>query len=159
MVGTHVRDGNAHTLGDEFLAAGRQARIRVLTAPEDRMAGNPICHIEIPTNDLDGSMAFYERVFDWKMSKMGDDYAIFAILGDDGKPVMGGGIDPSRDPISSNQGIVFYVECHDIDVTLGEIEAAGGTTVTGKTRISPEHGFYALFEDPSGGRLGLWSRV
>jgi predicted enzyme related to lactoylglutathione lyase len=47
----------------------------------------------------------------------------------------------------------------DIEKKLREIEHAGGKIIKEKTGISPEFGFYALFNDPCGSLMGLWSRT
>ncbi len=48
-------------------------------------------------------------------------------------------------------------ELSDIDATLARVSEMGGRTLVPKTRISEEHGHFALFLDNVGNRLGLWS--
>ncbi|MBI2932777.1 MAG: hypothetical protein HYY16_14105 [Planctomycetes bacterium] len=50
----------------------------------------------------------------------------------------------------------------DIPATLAQVEKAGGRTLKTRTPViegSQEYGFFALFADPNGNRLGLWSRT
>lgn len=109
-------------------------------------------HIEIPTSDPQKSKDFYGQVFGWKMNENMPGYVMFS-TGDS----QGGGFTQESKP--SENGIVLYIEVEDILKKLGEIEAAGGKKVKDKTAISPEFGFYALFTDPSGNIMGLWSKT
>jgi len=124
---------------------------------------NAICHVEIPAPELQKSKAFYERVFGWRMHDLpGQSYALFAeptipLAFPETQPPVSGGLDADRSPVAQDAGVLLYISCHDIDGKLAAIEAAGGQTATGKTRISEEYGFYARFLDPCGNPLGLWS--
>lgn len=111
-----------------------------------------ICHTEIPSKDVNESAAFYGAVFGWETKVQGaGEYAVFHM--GDGKE---GGFDPSEEPAAG--GILIYVEVADIPESLAKIEAAGGTVVRGKTAVGGPHGYYALFTDPHGNRLGVWSQ-
>jgi predicted enzyme related to lactoylglutathione lyase len=111
-----------------------------------------INHIEIPTTDAQKSKDFYIKIFGWKMNEDMPGYVMFT-TGDN----QGGGFTEERKP--SEDGVVLVIEVEDIPKKLGEIEAAGGKKVKEKTAISPEFGFYALFTDPSGNIMGLWSKT
>jgi len=54
---------------------------------------------------------------------------------------------------------VLHIEVDDIEAALAKIDEAGGKTVSGKTKISDEFGYYAVFLDNVGNRLGLWSQT
>jgi predicted enzyme related to lactoylglutathione lyase len=108
-------------------------------------------HIEIPTTDAQKSKVFYRKIFGWKMNENMPGYVMFS-TGDD----EGGGF--TKDTKPSSNGVVLYIEVEDIQKKLAEIAAAGGKKVKDKTGISPEFGFYALFTDPCGNIMGLWSR-
>jgi hypothetical protein len=114
------------------------------------MANGEICHIEIFSKDLKTSKKFYEDIFGWEVKTELEgipNYATFMDKGD-----MGGGF---TDEV---EGIFFYIEVDDIDETLKQIENAGGKTEVPKTRISDEIGYAGIFTDPSGTRIGLWSK-
>lgn len=110
------------------------------------------CHIEIPTTDSQKSKNFYEKVFGWKMDISNPEYIQFATPDNEG-----GGFTPSSKPVQD--GVILYIEVEDIEKKLKEIEEAGGKTIKEKTGISPEFGFYALFNDPCGSLLGLWCKT
>lgn len=111
-----------------------------------------IVHIEIPAPDLDKASEFYTKVFGWKVQMMPEmNYALWS-PGDEG---VGGGFSKNY-PINTD-GILIHIGVEDIEAKLAEIEDAGGKTVTSKTKISDEYGFYAEFTDISGNKMGLWS--
>lgn len=109
-----------------------------------------VCHIEIPTTDPQKSKDFFGTVFGWQFEDMGD-YVTWRAHG------VGGGFTKESKPAAG--GVVIYIEVEDIDKKLGDIEKAGGTKVVGKTKISDEFGFYALFTDSCGNTVGVWSKT
>lgn len=116
------------------------------------MSHGSICHIEIPTTDAAKARAFYEDVFNWRTTAMNEmpGYALF--FPPDG---VGGGFTRAKAPI---QGPLLHVEVDDIGVTLAKIVKLGGATITPKTEISDEYGYYAVALDNTGNRIGLWSQ-
>jgi predicted enzyme related to lactoylglutathione lyase len=110
------------------------------------------CHIEIPTTDVQNTKEFYGQIFGWEFEDMGGGYVMF-------KPPDGlrGGFTTERKPTAD--GIALYIEVEDIPKKLEEIESGGGKLVTPKIKISDEFGFYAIFLDPQGNALGLWSKT
>jgi len=121
------------------------------------MAHGDFCHIELPTTDFVESRAFYESIFGWTFEIIPgfETYAMFTTPSG-----LGGGIDSGpRAESPSDKGPILHIETDDIDATLRRIEAAGGKTVVPKTKISDDFGFFALFLDNVGNRLGLWSRT
>lgn len=114
---------------------------------------NEVCHIEIVATDGAKAAEFYGGVFGWETSV---DPASGYVMFKDGSGVGGGLTAPMYE---GHTGTCIYIHVEDIEAMLKEIEAAGGETLIPKTRISEEHGFYALFKDLSGNVVGLWSKV
>jgi predicted enzyme related to lactoylglutathione lyase len=114
---------------------------------------NGICHIEIPCTDLNKAAKFYGDVFGWETQIIPEmNYAMFKAP--DG---IGGGF--SKDTkVSSEAGVMLYIEVEDIPAALKKIEAGGGKQIKEKTQISPEHGYFALFADGEGNMVGLWAK-
>jgi len=110
-----------------------------------------ICHVEVPAPDLAKAKAFYEGVFGWETQPMGETYLLFSAGPD------GGGLDADA-PVGDG-GAVLVLAVPDIDEKLAEIEAAGGSALSGKTEIGGGHGFYAYFRDPNGNKMGVWSQT
>lgn len=121
------------------------------------MAHGSFCHIELSTTDIEKTRSFYEGIFGWTFQIFPgmETYAMFQTPGG-----LGGGFDagPNADGPSA-VGPVLHIEVDDIDTALAKIGEAGGKTVAGKTKISDEFGYYAVFLDNVGNRLGLWSQT
>lgn len=111
---------------------------------------NKFCHIEIFSQNVDESADFYGKLFGWKTTPMMPQYMLY-----DGAGGVGGGFSTE---LAADNRFCLYIAVEDIEAKLKEIEAAGGKTITPKTKISDEHGFMALFTDPHGTTLGLWSQ-
>jgi predicted enzyme related to lactoylglutathione lyase len=111
-----------------------------------------ICHIEIPAPDLEKAKAFYKQIFGWKVedSPLGR-YCMFT-AGD-----LGGGFDPDL-PVA-DAGVRLVLKVKDIPATMREIVAAGGRAIRGKQEIGGGFGFWALFRDPNGNQLAIWSKT
>lgn len=113
--------------------------------------------VEIPVLDLLRALTFYQSILgvnieevDMGGDKMGvfpgDGSAVSVVLiqSDDYKP--------------SADGTVAYLNAgDDLQVVLDKIVANGGEMVVPKTEISPEIGFFAMFLDTEGNKLGLHS--
>jgi len=107
------------------------------------------CHIEIPTNDLEASKRFYGEVFGWKMTyDAAMDYLMF-------EPDEGPGGGFYKVDYVGVGAVIVYVKVPSIDEAMRRIIANGGSEVTPKTSLG-EMGWYAVFRDPVGVKIGLW---
>lgn len=118
------------------------------------MPSSPIVHLEIPAKDFAAADKFYSEVFGWKIQVDKQfDYHQFSAEGGPG----GGFI--AADGKQGNVGeVIVYLSVNDIDAALKKVNAAGGKTLTPKTDI-PGIGWYAIFADPTGNRMGLYTDV
>jgi predicted enzyme related to lactoylglutathione lyase len=115
------------------------------------MSEHPIVHIEFSSRDRGESIQFFGKVFGWKTQDMPEmNYATF----DPGSPP-GGGFNPTSDQVKAGD-VIVYVGTDDIEATLAKVESAGGKTIMPKTEIS-DTGWFALFADPTGNIIGLFS--
>ena len=116
------------------------------------MAKHPIVHVEIPSKDLKKNSQFYADMFDWKMTSIPElNYVIF----DSGEGSPGGGFPPVGDWNKTDR-VLVYVQTEDIDADLKKIESLGGKTILPKTEITGQ-GWFALFTDPEGNTLALYT--
>ena len=126
------------------------------------MTMSKVVHFEIPADDLDRAKSFYGSVFGWQLDTMpmpGGEYTTVRTTPVDEKTQM------PTDPGAINGGMmmrddrtpspVITIDVEAIDISLKEIEAEGGSTVTPRTEI-PGMGAFAYFKDPEGNVLGLW---
>jgi uncharacterized protein len=113
------------------------------------MAGK-VVHFEIPLDDAERGRAFYEQALGWQLEQWGP-VPYWTLAGAEGEGI-GGGLTMRSDEVP---GPLFYVGCDDVDATLTTVEAAGGTTLMGRSPI-PGMGWMALFQDTEGNRVGLF---
>lgn len=116
---------------------------------------DPIVYLELPSSDLAASKRFYDQAFGWRVDLHGDDYAEYE-AGEQAVSVGFNHVAPGADRPEGKP--LPYIKVDDIDAKLAEIVAAGGTVLKPKTLISAVYGSYALFADPCGAVLGLWSQ-
>lgn len=117
------------------------------------MSKRNVVHIEIPTSDTKSSAKFYESVFGWKMEHNTEfDYTMWA----DGAGSGGGFVSMADE--NADGKILIYIDSDDIDADLKKVASLGGTIIKPKTEI-PGTGWYAVFQDPNGNRLAVYSSL
>jgi predicted enzyme related to lactoylglutathione lyase len=120
---------------------------------------NAVSWVEIPVDDFQRAKKFYSEIFDFQMPEMQMGPALmgFFLMDQQGGGV-GGAIVKSESHVPSKQGSKVYLNGgSDLNVVLNRIEAAGGKTVLPKTEITPEIGYFAIFEDTEGNEVCLHS--
>lgn len=110
-----------------------------------------ICHIELFALDLQASARFYKDLFGWTISPHDEGYLFWKDTGGNG-----GGFTTAGAP-NTNPAATFYLKTDDIPKTLRDIVNHGGVVIRQKTEIGGDNGYYALFRDPAGNNIGLWS--
>lgn len=119
------------------------------------MSAHPIVHIEFSAKDPEAAGTFYAELFGWQVASMPDfDYVTF---NSEGGP--GGGFVRVSDEghVAYRPGdVIAYIGTDNIEATLAKAEALGGKTLLGKTEI-PNIGWFAIFADPTGNRVGLFT--
>lgn len=126
------------------------------------MKNNMVGWFEVPVTSMERAIAFYEKVFELKLERlpMGElDMAWFP-WNEEGTGTPGTLIYYPAAYKPSTDGVLVYFTAHSGDLAneLSRIEAAGGQVLQGKTQISEDHGFMALFIDSEGNRVALHSR-
>lgn len=122
------------------------------------MKTNPVGWFEIPVTDMDRAIAFYEKVFKFKIKfmdfggvKMGWFPNQGQAYGATGCLIQHEGYTPSHN------GTLVYLSCDDLQKELDRIKASGGKVMEKKKQISEEYGYMAVFEDSEGNRVALHS--
>ena len=109
-------------------------------------------HFEIPADNPDRAIAFYQSVFGWTFQKWDGPVSYWLITtGPNTEPGINGGLLPRRDP---SQPCVNTVGVADLDRTLADIESHGGKSVVPKMAV-PGVGWLAYCKDPDGNMIGL----
>jgi predicted enzyme related to lactoylglutathione lyase len=120
---------------------------------EAQEIAHPVNWWEVEVTDLERAGAFYSAVFGWSMRPFGAD-AMFAMRGES----MVCGLVRGEGP-PQGRGVKAYLETTDMEATLGRVESAGGAVVHRRALVADDGsmGWWALFTDPSGVTLGLWT--
>lgn len=113
--------------------------------------------IEIPVADLSRAIEFYQIILGLSIEKMEMDGVEMGVFPSDGKTVsivLAKGDDYK--PIA--EGALVYLNAGaDLQTALDKVAQNGGKIIVPKTAISPEMGYFALFIDTEGNKLGLHS--
>lgn len=110
---------------------------------------------EIPANDISRAINFYQSILDVNIEKMempGMEMGIFPYEGQmvTGVIMKGEGYKPSSD------GLTIYLNGGDnLQTILDKVEKNGGKIILSKTAHADENGYFALFLDTEGNKLGL----
>jgi predicted enzyme related to lactoylglutathione lyase len=110
-------------------------------------------HFEIPADEPERIIGFYQTVFGWSIQKWeggGMPYWLIT-TGPDGEPGINGGILKKRDP---EQPCVNTVGVANLDEAMAAVTGSGGTICVPKMPI-PGVGWLAYGKDPEGNIFGM----
>ena len=112
-----------------------------------------ITWVEITATDFERAVKFYNKLLNIELSVL--DFGtekMACIPNDEGAISFAPGFKPSKD------GVLVSLNMEDqLDQALVIIENEGGTVVKSKTKIEAEgRGYFALFIDSEGNKLGLY---
>jgi hypothetical protein len=112
-----------------------------------------IVHFELNTDDPLRAKGFYEKVFNWKIEKseMPMDYWMIT-AGPEEEQGINGGLQKREETADI---VTNYIGVPSIDEFSKKIEANGGTIINPKSPI-PGTGYFALFKDTEGNKLGIF---
>lgn len=114
---------------------------------------------EIPVNDMDRAILFYNHVFEIALAKQ--DFGGLAMAWfpwNETSKGAGGSLIQSDSYTPGHEGTLVYFSSEDADTEINRVEEAGGKVLQKKTEISPDIGYMALFEDSEGNRIALHSK-
>ncbi len=109
-----------------------------------------VIHFEIPADDPERAIKFYEDVFGWEIIKWEHGDYWLVSTGPDEEPGINGAIMPKKDGNMVRDTISVY----SIDEFAKKIESQGGKMLTGKMPI-PGMGFNQLFKDTEDNEFGM----
>jgi predicted enzyme related to lactoylglutathione lyase len=128
---------------------------------------NPIVHFEIPADNVERAMKFYQETFGWEIntyempegSATGGDpyYGIRTVEVDENDmPKEPGGINGGlMKRKMPGQPFMNYIQVDSIDEMLKVIKTNGGDIKLPKMEIAPTMGWIAAFMDTEGNMMGL----
>ena len=110
---------------------------------------------EIPATDISRAITFYQTILDINIEKMeipGIEMGVFPYE----NQIVTGVIMKGEDYKPTANGVTIYLNGGDnLQVILDRIEKNGGKILLPKTAHADESGFFALFLDTEGNKLGL----
>lgn len=113
---------------------------------------------EVPAADFDRAVNFYNQVFDLSLTRFESDQEKMACFPDDGKTVSGAVFEAPGYQPSSDGVLLHFNYAADLNQFLKKVETAGGKIDRPKTKIEAKgRGYFALFLDSEGNRLGVYS--
>lgn len=116
-----------------------------------------VAFFEIPSNDFDRTVKFYESVFGIAMLRFESESEKMAFFPEEGGKAPGA-ISWAKDFKPSQSGVLLSLECGSIDAVAPLIEIQGGKIIIPKTKIEAEgRGYFCTFIDSEGNTLGLYS--
>jgi uncharacterized protein len=126
------------------------------------MDRNPVGWFEIYVKDMPRAKAFYEAVFDAKLTKLeqtaGGISEMWAFpMSRDGSGAAGALVRMEGGPAGGGASTIVYFMTDDCTAELARVTANGGTVKKPKTSIGP-NGFIALAHDTEGNVIGLHSQ-
>jgi predicted enzyme related to lactoylglutathione lyase len=116
---------------------------------------NRVTHFEIPADDPDRAMRFYEKAFNWQFTQFGDQSYWMARTGDAGDPGIDGAVTKKNHP---DQPLTNNIQVADLDESIAKVEALGGVLVVPKTQI-PGVGWFCFFKDTEGNIMGMMQEL
>ena len=112
---------------------------------------------EIPATDLSRAIAFYEQILGISIEQMKFPEMEMGLFPYEGQMVTGmilkaEGYQPSAD------GVTLYLNGgENLQIILDKVEKNGGKIVIPKKPLADESGYFAIFHDTEGNKLGLHS--
>ena len=117
--------------------------------------GQPVAFFEVVSPDAAAAQKFYAELFGWQIAAdpaMGG-YGLVDTGAGDG--AIGGGIGTSDD--KTEKSVKIYMRVDDLDAYLDRAEQLGGQRLVPPTDLPGDFGRFAIFTDPDGNQVGLWS--
>jgi len=111
-----------------------------------------VVHFEVPADDPERSIKFFETVFGWTIEKWDGPIEYWLIMtGEEDKPGIDGGLARREDP---ETGVENIIDVKNLDQTLVDVEANGGTILRPRMAV-PGVGWMAYIKDTEGNTFGL----
>ncbi len=118
---------------------------------------NIISIIEISVTDFARAVKFYQAILNIAIEEMEMDGNQLGILPNE-EGTVNVVLVKGHDYKPTTNGAVLYLNAgNDLQPMLDKVVQRGGQVIVPKTEISPEMGYFALFIDTEGNKLGLHS--
>lgn len=140
-----------------FLACNNAQKENVTITPKTEKMNNLISIIEIPTTDFSRAITFYQKILNVTIEVMEMDGVNLGVIPSE-EGTVSVVLAKGADYKPTTEGAVLYLNAgKDLLPILDKVEKNGGKVIVAKTIISPEMGYFAMFIDTEGNKLGLHS--
>ena len=114
-----------------------------------------ITHFEIPADDPERAIKFYEEVFGWRIEKWDGPIEYWMVMtGPEDEPGIDGGLARREDPATTVEN---FIDTKDLDASLKAVTAQGGE-IFRPTMAIPGVGWLAYIKDTEGNIFGVMER-
>lgn len=120
-----------------------------------------VVHFEMPYEDRERMMQFYQTNFGWEYNVLGEEMGNYVVAmtteSDQQGPLKPGAINGGFFPKTADSpmsGPSVVIEVDDIAASVASVSASGGKILC-ETMPIPGVGKYVIFEDPEGNRLSM----
>jgi uncharacterized protein len=144
-------------IGVGFIACTIQNNSNSQTQKTDDMK-NLISIVEIPTIEFPRAVTFYQTILNISIEEINMDGVLMGLFPGDGETISVALINSNQYKTSMDGAVVYFNAGDDLQIVLDKIKANGGKIIVPKTDIGSGMGFYAMFKDTEGNKLGLHSK-
>lgn len=109
-------------------------------------------YVEFPSTDIPATKRFFEKAFQWTFQDYGPEYTAFSNQGLDG-----GFYKSDLNSVASQGAALLVFKSDDLDITLSQVELAGGVISTPTFSFPGGKRFH--FKEPSGNEFAVWSLI
>jgi uncharacterized protein len=127
------------------------------TSKKTESMKNLISIVEIPTADFSRAVSFYQSILNIDIEEIEMSGIKMGSFPNSGEGVFVQLINSSEYRPSGDGTVIYLNGGDDLQKIADKIQANGGKIVVPKSEIGPEMGFYAIFTDTEGNKLGLHS--
>ncbi len=117
--------------------------------------GQPVAFFEVTSAEPERAQKFYGELFGWHVAAPPDLGGYALVDTGAGEGAVSGGIGPSQ--TAGDAGVKIYVRVDDLDGYLLRAEELGGAPRVPPMDLPGGFGRIAIFTDPDGNPVGLWS--
>ena len=119
---------------------------------------NLISIVEIPTIEFPRAVKFYQTILNTSIEEINMDGTVMGLFPGDEETVSVALINSGQYKTSMDGAVVYFNAGDDLQRVLDKKKANGGKIMVPKTDIGSGMGFYAIFMDTEGNKLGLHSK-
>jgi predicted enzyme related to lactoylglutathione lyase len=125
--------------------------------PNSKIMKSFVSIFEIPATDLSRAVLFYEEILGVNIERMDFPDMQMGLFPYEGQ-VVTGVIMKGEGYQPSVNGVTIYLNGgENLQIILDKVEKNGGKIIVPKTPHADESGFFAIFLDPEGNKMGLHS--